>query len=359
VKNGRRGSKNPSRSGKNEKKGKEMNTQFALNVQFRPATMEDIPPVVDLFNTYSRWQTGKDQFKVEDITNEWQTPNFDPGRDIHVAFNDQGQPVGYIEFWDVGEPHVKYYSWGLVHPDYHRAGIGTRLLEWVEQRALQALPLAPADARVMLHHSVLSTNESANGLFARRGYQHIRSFYRMQIEFDGQPDQPLLPDGFTIRSIQPGEEPLAIRCAFDSFHDHWGFVEEPFENYLSRWLHHIEKDKDYNPELYFIAMHGDEVAGVSLCYDHITEDPQMAWVGTLGVRKAFRRSGLGLALLQHSFCDFYQRGKPRAGLGVDASSLTGATRLYERAGMSVYRKSNTYELELRPGKDLTTQNIGA
>ena len=35
-----------------------------------------------------------------------------------------------------------------------------------------------------------------------------------------------------------------------------------------------------------------------------------------------------------------------------ASSLTNATRLYEKAGMQVTEKYNTYELELRPGQDL-------
>jgi hypothetical protein len=45
------------------------------------------------------------------------------------------------------------------------------------------------------------------------------------------------------------------------------------------------------------------------------------------------------------------------GLGVDATSLTGATRLYEKAGMHVQRKSVTYEKMLRAGRDLTTQTL--
>jgi hypothetical protein len=41
-------------------------------------------------------------------------------------------------------------------------------------------------------------------------------------------------------------------------------------------------------------------------------------------------------------------------LGVDAQSLTGATRLYERAGMRVVRESREYELLIRDGRDLRT-----
>ena len=55
------------------------------------------------------------------------------------------------------------------------------------------------------------------------------------------------------------------------------------------------------------------------------------------MRRAWRKQGLGEALLLHSFATFRKRGYTRATLGVDASSPTGATRLYERAGMRVYR----------------------
>jgi len=57
-------------------------------------------------------------------------------------------------------------------------------------------------------------------------------------------------------------------------------------------------------------------------------------------------------LLLQSFGEFYRRGTRRVGLGVDAASPTGATRLYERAGMRVSREFAVYEIELRPGRDL-------
>ena len=67
----------------------------------------------------------------------------------------------------------------------------------------------------------------------------------------------------------------------------------------------------------------------------------------LGVRRAWRRQGLGEALLLHSFAEFRRRGLTRGTLGVDASSATGATRLYERAGMSVYRDTVFLERQVR------------
>ena len=66
---------------------------------------------------------------------------------------------------------------------------------------------------------------------------------------------------------------------------------------------------------------------------------------------------MSTSLLYHAFGEFYRRGQAGAILGVDAGSLTGATRLYEKAGMQVAFRHTIFEKELRPGKDLSTQSI--
>lgn len=121
----------------------------------------------------------------------------------------------------------------------------------------------------------------------------------------------------------------------------------------------METDRRFDPTLWFLAMAGEEVAGISLCYDHAFDDHEMGWVGSLGVRRPWRGQGLGLALLQHSFQEFHRRGKARGGLSVDAESLTGATRLYLKAGMhsDPQRQFNLFEKELRPGFDMSTQVV--
>jgi mycothiol synthase len=45
------------------------------------------------------------------------------------------------------------------------------------------------------------------------------------------------------------------------------------------------------------------------------------------------------------------------GLGVDAGSLTGATRLYEKAGMSIFSQFDKYSKEIRAGKEISVQSI--
>jgi mycothiol synthase len=59
-------------------------------------------------------------------------------------------------------------------------------------------------------------------------------------------------------------------------------------------------------------------------------------VDIVGVRRPWRKRGLGLALLRQAF----------------AESLTGAPRLYGRAGMHVRESYVIHLKELRPGFDL-------
>ncbi len=64
-------------------------------------------------------------------------------------------------------------------------------------------------------------------------------------------------------------------------------------------------------------------------------DERAAFVTDLGVRRAARRRGIAEALLRAAFAEVHARGIPRVELIVYAESPTGATRLYERAGMRV------------------------
>jgi ribosomal protein S18 acetylase RimI-like enzyme len=95
-----------------------------------------------------------------------------------------------------------------------------------------------------------------------------------------------------------------------------------------------------------IAWDGNEVAGFS--QNRFRKG--IGWIGTIAVRRPWRGKGLGIALLRHTFGEFYKRGMTTIGLGVDSSNLTGATRLYQRAGMYVAGEFSLYEKELRAGE---------
>jgi mycothiol synthase len=180
-----------------------------------------------------------------------------------------------------------------------------------------------------------------------RGYEPKRHFWRMRIDMgDEPPAAPVWPDGITVRTHVPVADDRAVfEACEDSFSDHWGHVPNTFEWWMKR-----TQGETFDPSLWFLALAGDEIAGISLCTNFL----EIGWVSTLGVRRPWRGRGLGEALLRYSFREFHRRGRRTVALGVDAQSLTGATRLYERAGMYVDR---VYELStkiLRDGADLST-----
>lgn len=337
-----------------------MKTRIDEMYKIRPATMADVPAATQTMNAWAEHLLGVAKYPVDEIAAEWQTPGFDLSTDTRLVLAPNGLVAGYEEVWDQNYPHTRIHCWGRVHPQHTQKGIGAYLLAWAESRARRTIPKAPADARVVLIGSALAHDEASKALYESAGFQVARHFLRMVITLNGKSFAPQWPEGIQVRTLIPGQdERAAVQAMRDSFKDHWGFQEQPFEVEFQRWQHFMENSDLFDPSLWFLAMDGDQVAGISLCNKRSMDDEDMGWVGTLGVRREYRGRGVALALLQHSFDEFTRRGKSRVGLGVDAQSLTGATRLYLKAGMQSdpLRQTIVYEKELRSGRETSTQAI--
>lgn len=333
-------------------------TKLKEGFTMRPATMADIETAVELFNICSQVQIGADEANPNEVRTEWLTPDFSLENSIRLVFAPNGQLVGYVEVWDLANPPVRVWVWGRVHPDYEGQGIGSVLMTWAEQRARQAIVRVPDDVRVVMQSGTLSSYHPPQHLFEKLDMKCHRHFWRMAIDLDKEIPTPRWPQNIVIRTYQELPDLRAIyRAVDDAFQDHWGYVSRSEEDVLKQWTHWTENDEEFDPSLWFMAMDGDEIAAMSLCRLKVTDDPQMGFVNTLGVRRPWRRKGMALALLHHTFAEFKKRGQLRAGLGVDADSLTGATRLYEKAGMHVERQFDDYMKILRPGKNITRQTL--
>lgn len=314
----------------------------------RPATMADLEAVYELIAACEIADYGEPEITLEDIRSEWQSPNINVETDTWVVTTPAERMVGYAETFQL--QHARIFGWMNVLPEYIGQGVGDALLQRIEARAQEHIPLAESDLRVTLNTGAASVNTAARQLFEQSGYQLVRHFWRMEIEMNEPPQQPEWAEGITVRPMRPGEEHAVYEVDEESFQDHWGHMSIPFEE----WEHWSVKRDSFDPNLWFVAFEGDKPVGISLCKQ---AQDGMGWVNTLGVLRPWRRKGVGMALLLHSFNEFYRRGWRKAGLGVDASSLTGATRLYERAGMHVARQYDSYQKELRPGREPSTQTI--
>lgn len=324
-----------------------------------PGRLEDYKLAWELFNIYALHHTGAvDVNDPELIRVDWQDPKFDLARSILWVFAPNGALVGHVEVWDTFTPPVHPWIWGCVHPDHGEKGIGSFLLDWAEKRACQALPRVEEGLRFAPRIGTVHQNQAARNLFEKRGFVYTRSFYRMETHFTTPPSLPPATDGITIRPVNIQTELEAVvHTVIDSFRDHYGFVERPFEEELQNFQHHFLNDPSFNPKFWFVAMDGDQMAGICLCRPEDYENTQFGFVNELGVRREWRKRGIGTALLLTAFHAFYQNGSKGAALGVDASNLTGALKIYEQAGMHAARQFDNFEKELRPGKEISTQTL--
>ncbi|MCX6067676.1 MAG: GNAT family N-acetyltransferase [Chloroflexi bacterium] len=325
----------------------------------RAGKLSDYQLCFELVNAHSRRLNGRNDLNDPELIRlDWLNDGFNPETDIRAVFAPDGALVGLVECWMIDKPPVHPWNRVYVHPDHMENHVWEHLLTWAENRSRAALELVEPGLRVSAHTGTEHHNPASIRIIKNLGWTPLRSFYRMEIDLDSAPEVPALPAGLTIRPYDPVSETEAVyHCLIDSFRDHFDFVEPPFEHGFKEFRHNLIDMPGYDPRFWFVAVDGNEIAGICLCRPVDEEDAESGWVSELGMRRAWRKQGLGFALLQHAFAAFRARGQKRAGLGVDAESLTGALRLYERAGMHIARQFDKFEKELRPGKEISTQSL--
>ena len=327
----------------------------------RAATFDDVEAATEMFNARSRHFYGVNQATEEQIRAWMGMPRFDLARDSRVIVDREGELLAWAHVMDPGTPYVQIWcglSVAIAHTEEEE--LWDALLAWCEQRARDYVPLAPPEARVTLGFDGLIEDVHRLRAIERTGARRVRIGNRMRIDLKERPEAPEWPEGIRVRTYAHDEDLRALVGAFqETFRDHWGFVESPLEEAVARWRDGIEADSErFDPSLWFLAVEGEEIAGFALCSGEIAGDEARSELDPFGVRKPWRRRGLGLALLRHSFLELFERGKEAVELDMDSENLTGALRLYERAGMRVIRQQAVYEKELRAGTDLALRELG-
>jgi mycothiol synthase len=302
----------------------------------RPPQREEADAIAALINAHSVALNGGAELAAADIRQWFDNPTFDVERDARVAIAPDGTLVGYADVGDPADRHTRYWI-DLRLPLGADPAIGHALVDAMEARARET---ALEGAR--LRGIADSGDEAARRLYEERGYELVRHSFRMRADLDEPVPPPEWPEGVELQPFDAERDARAVYEAdTEAFRDHWEFSLTPYEE----WEHWSLAREDFDPTLWFVARDGDEIAGVALCRPHSAEEG-MGYVNDLAVRRPWRRRGLGLALLRHSLGEFGRRGYRSVTLDVDAENLTGAVRLYERAGMRVDRRRDTLDRPL-------------
>jgi len=201
-------------------------------------------------------------------------------------------------------------------------GLGTEILERGEA-------FARAEATKKILAGAPEPDTAARALFESRGYREARRFYEMAIELTEAPSAPVAPTGLVVDELREDEYEAFYDALNEAFAEHWEWHPDPFDEWLER---RRGQHRDDHGPVWFVIRDGDELAAVT------RNDADVAgggYVGAIGVRPAWRGKGLGKALLQATFAEFWRRGTRRVTLDVDSENATGAVALYERVGMHV------------------------
>lgn len=310
----------------------------------RPPTKEDTGEVAALINACQLADFGESDMSVEALLDDWQGLDLQEEATLIVA------PDGAIAACAdiLNRSFVQVSVYGYVHPGYRGIGLGRALMEWGERWTVDRVEQAPPGARVVVRQYVNTLNESGKRLLEEAGYEAVRTTYLMGIELDDTPPAPAFPAGLTVRTFVPGQDERAtFEAAEDTFRDHWGRPRGTFERFLN-----LTREPSWDPDLWYLAEADDGIQAVCLSKIVAGEGE----IDVVGVRREWRRRGVGLALLHLAFGAFYEREVRKIGLSVDAESMTGAPRVYGRAGMQVTQSYTVYEKELRSGRDLAVQS---
>jgi mycothiol synthase len=326
----------------------------------RPTTMDDAEASVKLWEAVSSHMGVPEILEADDERQEWSEPNFNLGESSIVVQDEQGNVVGMATLYDNSQVPVRSYLNWNVHPAHEGKGLEQYLLQWLEQTAQRVIDRCPPNTQVCLSSGTLSTYQPRIKIFEAAGYTHVRNFHRMKVSLSEAPAEPSIAEGFSIRPMNyPEEFEAGVIARTSAFRDHWGWVDEPIENEIKFWQHYVDNDKLFDPSLYFLAIENATGKIAGLVWGRMEEHGEAAhaYVAQVAVVKEYRKKGLAEALLLHCFGEFWRRGKTVITLYVDASSLTGATRLYEKVGMRPDRTWASYQKIIREGIDLVTRSV--
>lgn len=314
----------------------------------RPGTVGDIEQVYELIRTCELVDYGLLDDTLEQVRTEWTGPRVNLAEDSLLAFDQAGRLVGYVRLGQ--EQYAKFSMAMRVHPEYGDQRLDEYLVEWAEAWARERMGRAEPGTRVTLGGWRPGNDQRGRQAYERAGLREIRRFWRMDIEMNEAPPAPVWPEGIELRPYVPGrDERLAFEIIDTAFQDHWGHIANRYEE----WRHWMVERERFDPSLWFIAYQGGEAVGGAFC----SREDLYGWVDDLAVLRPARGKGLGTALLLHAFGEFYRRGQQRVGLGVDTQNLTGALRIYQRAGMHKVLENVSYEKELRAGVELSTREL--
>lgn len=251
--------------------------------------------------------------------------NPDAMREEHrLVFAASGEPAGLLII-EKDPPAKTVFADSYAVPAY-----GTALLPSLVSMGVAAASRLHEGPGWRLEAGAFAQDEVYIDILEQAGFSEIRRFWHMTIDLGpAHHTEPTAPIGVRITIAESDDDRrLLHRIDEIAFAEHFGFVPHPYEE----WIPWFSDRRDARPDQWRIAWLDDEPVGLCML-DDSRADRGAGHVRILGVIPEARGRGIALWLLGSAFAHAAREGRMAMTLSVDSDNTTGATALYERAGM--------------------------
>lgn len=306
---------------------------------------EDHPGMIQANNTAREAAGIVERVTVEGMDNDYASLHHsDRHRDVIIGELDgRIACYGRLEWGDNSDGARDYTSFCLVEPAIRRQGVGRAMLGWQESRIREIAAEQVTDRPRYYFAFVYDSDPGGAALLRSAGYTAVRQGAEMvRPTMAHIPDAPL-PEGFEIRPATAADTRAVWDSGIEIFRDHWGTMNDSDEGFAA-----FSGGPKFDPSLWVIPWDGDQIAGHVLTSMQADLDggPVVGYLDSVGVGRAWRRRGLGRAIVAESLRLVRDRGAATAGLGVDLQNQHEAARLYESVGFEVSTTSTEFRKPL-------------
>ena len=295
----------------------------------------------ELTNLLAVAERTEEYYSADDLAEELTETGFDPVRDSWAVWDGPhlvayGQLRIAAELLEDGRCRAQLD--GGVHPDRRGRGIGTRLMDALENRARELAAHRHPGAPLQLRVSGRLPGDPVRPLLESRDYRIARYFTEMERLLPGDPLPPADP---SVQRYEPGLRE-AIRLAHnDAFATHWGSTAQSEQ----AWREQLES-RTFRPDSSTVWVEDGDVLAYVLTYQWVDGE---LYVGQVGTRQRARGRGLARACLLASLHAASASGRYiSVDLSVDSENPTGAGALYESVGFTATRTLASYVRDEAP-----------
>ena len=308
----------------------------------------DRDAVLDVVRAYDARYVQRPQQTPEEIVSDLASSGADLARDAWLVLS--GERAVGLGWFTVEDPDPQHpVLWFDVYADPALpadAALEASLVEAMLARCRDEAADGGAD-EVTVESGCLRGDERTDAALRAAGFEHERTFWRMERGLTPAPPEPGNPPaGVTVRAAHDDAHDRALlhRLFTETFAEHWGTVHRSEDE----WWERLRGRAGFDPSQWWISVVDGEPAAFLMADSSRAADGG-GYVPLLGVRETARGRGVAKHLLLLAFAEQARRGWGWSQLTVDTGNETGAPALYASVGMEPVEVIDLYRLVLPRG----------